>query len=214
VVEVRMRAALILAGGLSRRMGMPKQFLDFHGTPLIARVASRLTKVVDEVVVAIKMGDYDENYRRHLPKSTVVVKDEVNIQAPLVGFCSGLKHIKSPYTFITSCDVPFLNPRVVDELFKRVEGGDAALPIWPNGMLEPLHAVYHTTRTLDAACRCVEAGRFKNLSILDYLQDVRYVSVEELRSLDPELLTFLNINTLEDYQHALKLAEKIEGVDG
>jgi GTP:adenosylcobinamide-phosphate guanylyltransferase len=37
------------------------------------------------------------------------------------------------------------------------------------------------------------------------------VSVEELRSLDPELLTFLNINTVEDYQHALKLADKIEG---
>ncbi len=209
-----MRAALILAGGLSKRMGKPKQFLDFHGTPLIARVASRLAKVVDEVVVAIKMGDDEENYRPHLPKSTLIIKDEVNMQAPLVGFCSGLKHVKSPYTFITSCDAPFLNPRVVDELFKRAEGGDAVLPIWPNGMLEPLHAVYHTTRTLDAACRCVEAGRFKNLSILDYLRDVRYVNVEELRSLDPKLLTFLNINTVEDYQHALRLAEKINGVDG
>jgi len=206
-----MRAALVLAGGLSKRMGKPKQFLDFHGTPLIARVASRLAKLVDEVVVAINRGDNEAIYKQYLPESTLVVKDEVDIQAPLVGFCSGLKHVKSPYTFITSCDAPFVNPKVVDELFKRVEGADAALPIWPNGMLEPLHAVYHTSRVLYAACRCVEAGRFKNLSILNYLTDVRYVNVEELRSLDPELLTFFNINTLEDYEHALKLAYVING---
>jgi len=201
-----MRATLVLAGGLSRRMGRPKQFLDFHGTPLIARVASRLAKVVDEMVVAISRGDDEAVYRKHLPESTLIIRDEVEIQAPLVGFCSGLKYIKAPYTFVTSCDTPFVNPRVVDELFKRVEGADAALPQWPDGMLEPLHAVYHTKKALDAACRCVEGRRFKNLSILDYLSDVRYVNVEELRSLDPELLTFLNINTEEDYRHALKLA--------
>ena len=206
-----MRAALVLAGGLSRRMGKPKQFLDFRGTPLIARVASRLAKAVDEVVVAINRGDNEVIYKQHLPESTLIVKDEVDIQAPLVGFCSGLKPVKSPYTFVTSCDAPFVNPKVVDELFRRVEGADAALPIWPNGILEPLHAVYHTTRTLDAACRCVEAGRFKNLSILNYFRDVRYVNVEELRNLDPELLTFFNINTVEDYQHALKLAYTIDG---
>mgnify|MGYP000679637701 CR=1 FL=1 len=206
-----MRAALLLAGGLSRRMGKPKQFLDFHGTPLIARVAFRLATVVNEMVVAINRGDNETIYKQYLPESTLIVKDEVDIQAPLVGFCSGLKPVKSPYTFVTSCDAPFVNPKVVDELFKRVEGADAALPLWPNGMLEPLHAVYRTTRTLEAACKCVKARRFKNLSVLDYLSDVRYVSVEELRSLDPELLTFLNINTLEDYEAALKLAYTING---
>lgn len=209
-----MKAALILAGGLSRRIGRPKQFLDFLGTPLIARVASRLAKVVDEVVVAINRWDDESVYRQHLPASTLIVKDEVDIQAPLVGLCSGLKSVKSPYTFITSCDAPFVNPRVVDELFKRAEGGDAALPIWPDGMLEPLHAVYHTTRALDAACSCVEASRFKNLSILDCLSDVRYVNVEELRSLDPSLLTFLNINTIEDYERALKVGYRFDYGEG
>jgi len=201
-----MRAALILAGGLSRRIGKPKQFLDFLGTPLIGRVVHRLATVTDEVVLSINREDDEKLYRPHLPESVYIVKDEVDIQAPLVGFCSGLKHIKSEYTFITSCDVPFVNPLVVKELFKKAVGGDAALPIWTNGMIEPLHAVYHTTRALDAACRCVESRRLKNLSILDYLSDVRYVNVEELKSLDPDLLTFLNINTMTDYEHALKIA--------
>jgi molybdopterin-guanine dinucleotide biosynthesis protein A len=53
----------------------------------------------------------------------------------------------------------------------------------------------------------VEERRLKNLSILDYLSDVRYVSVEDLRRLDPDLLTFLNINTIADYEYALKVAQ-------
>jgi len=206
-VEVRMRAALVLAGGLSKRIGRRKQFLDFLGAPLVARVIYRLSKVVDEVVLSINRGDDEQPYRQHLPESILIVRDEVDIQAPLVGFCSGLKHIKSEYTFITSCDVPFVNPSVVEELFKKADGLDAVLPIWPNKMIEPLHAVYRTTRALDGACRCVEERRLKNLSILDYLSDVRYVSVEDLRRLDPDLLTFLNINTIADYEYALKVAQ-------
>lgn len=201
-----MKAALILAGGLSRRLGRPKQFLDFLGMPLFARISLRLAEVVDEVVLSISRGDDPSLYEPHIPESVLIVKDEVEVQAPLVGFCSGLKHINSTYTFIVSCDAPFVNPKVVDEIFSRAEGGDAALPIWPNGLVEPLHAVYHTSNALDAACRCVSAKRFKNLSILDYLQDVRYVDVEELRRLDPDLLTFFNVNTLEDYEKALRTA--------
>ncbi|MEM2884003.1 MAG: molybdenum cofactor guanylyltransferase [Nitrososphaerales archaeon] len=201
-----MRAALILAGGLSKRMGRPKQFLDFYGVPLFARISSRLADVVDEVVLSISKGDEPSRYRPHLPDFVLIVKDELDVQAPLVGFCSGLKPIKSNYTFIVSCDAPFVNPKVVCELFNRAEGGDAALPRWPNGLVEPLHAVYHTSRALDAACRCVKANRFKNLTILDYMQDVRYIDVEELRRLDQNLLTFFNVNTFEDYKNALKAA--------
>ena len=36
--------------------------------------------------------------------------------------------------------------------------------------------------------------------------NARKVGEEELRTIDPQLISFFNVNTPEDYQHALKLA--------
>ncbi len=186
-------------------MGKPKQMLEFGGQPLIAIVVSRLKRIVDEIVVSIGGNDRADTYLSILPPGTMVVRDEVESHAPLVGFCSGLRPVRSDYTFIVSCDMPFLNPAVVEALFTKAEGGDAALPRWPDGLIEPLHAVYRTTRALEAACMCIKARRFKNLAILEYLSDVRFVDVEEFRDVDQEMRTFFNVNTVQDYERALEI---------
>jgi molybdopterin-guanine dinucleotide biosynthesis protein A len=123
-----------------------------------------------------------------------------------VGICSGLQAVQSAWVFIVSCDVPFLNNRVVERLFQEVEGYDAAVPVWPNGLLEPLHAVYSAKAALRTAFTAVKEGRFKNIAILRNLK-INYVPIDSFRSVDSRFLSFLNINTLDEYQKALKIVE-------
>ena len=48
-------AAIVLAGGMSERMGAPKALLDWHGAPLVHRVAGILVRVCDPVIVVAAM---------------------------------------------------------------------------------------------------------------------------------------------------------------
>jgi len=54
---------------------------------------------------------------------------------------SGLTGTRLEYSFICTENMPFINSRIVDLLFKKAEEHDAALPRWEDGKFEPLHAV-------------------------------------------------------------------------
>ena len=46
-------SAVVLAGGMSRRLGRDKAVEPFGGEPLIRRVLSRVAQVTDETVVVV-----------------------------------------------------------------------------------------------------------------------------------------------------------------
>ena len=52
-----MRGGLVLAGGLSNRMGTRKSLLTFDTNPFIAIIVETLCKVADEVIVAVGFRD-------------------------------------------------------------------------------------------------------------------------------------------------------------
>ena len=52
-----MIAAIVLAAGLSRRMGSAKLLLDLHGEPVIRRSVGALAGLVDEIVVVTGAED-------------------------------------------------------------------------------------------------------------------------------------------------------------
>jgi molybdopterin-guanine dinucleotide biosynthesis protein A len=70
--------------------------------------------------------------------------------------------------------------------------------------VEPLHAVYCTKAAQKAARKALDEGKLNMQAMIDKLRLVRYLSTLVLQQLDPELRTFLNINTPMD----LKRAEK------
>ena len=80
---------------------------------------------------------------------------------------------------------------------------DAVIPE-VGGMLQPLHAVYR--KHCANAIASLEASGEKQLTANANAVNARRVGELELRALDPELSSFFNVNTPEDYQRALKLA--------
>src|SRR6476646_7500499 len=96
--------AVVLTGGKSSRMGRPKSLLLFDGEPLIVHIVRALEQMFAETVIVAA----PEQALPDLP--AILVRDEVAYQGPVGGIYYGLKAASGNFCFVTSCDVPFLNP--------------------------------------------------------------------------------------------------------
>ncbi len=198
-----MRSGLILAGGFSKRMGRAKALIVLGTKPFVRWVADALLSTCDEVTVVLRKDEGELPYRRVLPASVQIKHDRFEEQSPLIGIVSGLEGTKSEYSAVFSCDLPFINTEVVRNIFEKTEGNDAAIPIWDDGRIEPLHAVYKTSSALYSARQCLEAGDdLSNHAMIRRLKSVNFVPTKELKLHDPNLLSFTNVNTLDDLKKA------------
>lgn len=194
--------AVVLAGGKSSRMGRPKSLLLFDGEPLILHIVRALQRLFAETVI-VAAPDQD------LPDlPAIVVRDEVAYQGPVGGIYYGLKAAGGNFCFVTSCDVPFLNPSLISYLISQISDHDAVVPRWEN-RFQPLHAVYRTS-VLPLLKEQLEHGELRPVYLFDKVQTCK-IGEEEIRRFDPEGLSFLNMNTPDDYQHALQHWSKLNG---
>lgn len=207
---------MILAGGNSSRLGAEKSLLEFEERPLICWTAEKLSLAADEIVVVAR----DEAHARRLeeiiagsaPNLKVEPKiiftwDSVPGYGPVAGLCAGMRQAHGIFAFATGCDLPFLNPQVIERLFELADGEkgyEAAVPVQPNGFFEPLHSVYHREKMLLACEQAVKKAERRIHAPLQNLT-VSCVRVELLLPLDPDLLTFFNLNTREDLERARAL---------
>jgi molybdopterin-guanine dinucleotide biosynthesis protein A/molybdopterin converting factor small subunit len=187
--------AIILAGGKSSRMGTPKALLQFGGEPLIAHTVHALQRLFPETIVVASA-------EQELPPLTVtLVRDEVAYQGPVGGIYYGLNAASQEVCFLTSCDAPFLNLSLVAYLVSRISDYDVVVPQW-QGRFQPLHAAYRRS-VAPLLKEQLEKGELRPISLYDKVRTCK-LGEEEVRRFDPEGLSFLNMNTPEDYQSALK----------
>ncbi len=207
---------MILAGGSSRRLGAEKSLLLFDDKPLISWTAETLSSVADEIVVVAR----DEAHSRRLEKvlsqflpgsiKPAMAWDSLPGYGPVAGIAAGMGLARAEFAFATACDLPFLNPRVVEKLFITAEedpGCGGAVPVQANGFFEPLHCVYHREKMRQACEKAMAAGERRIFAPLQEI-GIRHVAVELLRPLDADLLTFFNLNTREDMERAVALWEE------
>jgi molybdopterin-guanine dinucleotide biosynthesis protein A len=191
--------AVILTGGKSSRMGRPKALLPFAGEPLIAHVVRNLKIIFAEAVVVAA----PEQELPSLP--AVLVRDAVAYQGPVSGIYHGLKASTAEVCFVTSCDAPFLNLQLIANLLSWISDYDVVVPYWQK-RFQPLHAAYR--RSVAPLLReQLERGEMRPISLYPKVR-TREIHEEEIRRIDPEGLSFLNMNSPEDYDTALQLWSK------
>jgi molybdopterin-guanine dinucleotide biosynthesis protein A len=198
--------ALVLAGGLSSRFGSNKALAALSGRTLVRHVVDRISQIARETIVVIGRGEPPDDFLRALPRSVNLLNDELEGKTPLVGILRGLRVVETDYALILSCDIPFINWKVIELLHTRASGFDAAIPRWESSKIEPLEAIYRVAPMVKATERALAAERLSLLDAIEGLERVVYVPVEdEIRMIDPKLETFFNINTKAD----LALAERM-----
>ncbi|MEK7340920.1 MAG: molybdenum cofactor guanylyltransferase, partial [Candidatus Binatota bacterium] len=186
--------AIILTGGQSSRMGRPKALLPFDGGPLIAHIVRTLERLFSDIVVVAAPG-------QELPPLPVtLVRDVVAYQGPVGGICYGLRAATREIGFVTSCDAPFLNLRLISHLISQISNHDVVVPYWQS-RFQPLHALYRRSVT-PLFEEQLKRGELRPIFLFDKVR-TREVHEDEIRRFDPEGLSFLNMNTPEDYQGAL-----------
>jgi molybdopterin-guanine dinucleotide biosynthesis protein A len=189
---------IVLCGGRSTRMGVPKATLPFGPEAMLQRVVRLLGPVVSPIVVVAAR----EQELPDLPAGVTVTRDERDERGPLEGLRVGLKALPSTVesAYVTSCDVPLLVPAFVERMIELLGDYDIAV-MEVDGLPHPLSAVYRR-----AVLPKVEALLARNdLRFMHLLEAarVRRVSTTEMTAVDPRLQTLQNLNTREDYLAAL-----------
>ena len=195
-------SAIILAGGFSTRFGQDKGLVYLNNKPLIKYVLEAVDQTVEEKIVVVNSKTQAERLLKTLSQNTKVVIDAYNFQSPLVGVATGLTAAKGKYALLLPCDTPLLSKDSLTLLLDLCINRNAAVPRWPNGFIEPLHAAYQVKPTLEAAQSTLKNGQLDMRNMLGKLGGVRYVSTIVLQQLDPELKMFFNINTPLDLKKA------------
>jgi molybdenum cofactor guanylyltransferase len=182
-------------------MGRPKLSLPFGDETMLARVVRIVDEIVSPVVVVAAAGQE----LPALPRGTLVAWDEIEAQGPLAGLAAGLAALgdSADAAYVSSCDVPLLRAALIRVLIDALGTHEVAV-VRDQERYHPLAAVYRT------AC----AGRVQQVltaggrGLTQFVRqcDARIVEGAELRVVDPELQSLVNVNTPEEYQAALRAA--------
>ena len=186
---------LVLAGGMSRRMGRPKPWIEVGDTVLLRYVVERLTAAFSEVMVSFSEPEQMEQlvpYR--------VVFDRKRSAGPLAGLEAGLMAAHHDIVFAVGCDMPYVERSTAELAVAAARNCDAAIPRH-DGLFEPVCGAYSKS-ALHAITGALDAGNFVAHDVADYL-DVTW-----LEGLDPA--QFESLNTQSDLErfHAAFSAQR------
>ena len=185
-------------------MGFPKAFLALGDTTLIETVVSRLKPIFRRVLVIA----LDSKGLTDL--EAVVLTDQRMELGPLVGVARGLAISDAPWCFVVGCDMPFLHQEVIRRMALHLDNCDVLAPM-VNDHLQPLHAFY-SRKCLLVAKGLLDYGVTSLQSIFPSC-NVNSLESDTLLDIDPDLLSFRDLDTVDDYHAALKLVQGPEPLE-
>ncbi len=206
------RAAIILAGGKAKRFQttqdnwQDKALAMLDEKPLLVHACQNIQNVVDEIVVVVnenqtRISQYQDVLSKYQIQTAKIVSDLKvnNLSGPLIAILTGLKSTDADYCITVPCDVPKLNSKVAEYFFGQIKSSLVAVPMWPNGRLETLLMVLERKSALEIATVLCQLERSHPDDIIRGASKTLLVSpLGEIKTLDPKLESFININCQED----------------
>jgi molybdopterin-guanine dinucleotide biosynthesis protein A len=195
-----MLSIVIQAGGASSRMGEDKALKTFLGRPLIQRVVDRLAPIADEIIVTTnRPADYSFLDLRLIP-------DLKPDRGALGGLYTAIASATHPIVAVVACDMPFASSKLIETMSSLLveEEADVIIAKSDEGY-EPFHAIYRRDACRPAIEAAINADQWKVIAWFPQVK-VRVLTLEEIRSADPDNLAFWNVNTPEEFTKAEELA--------
>jgi len=188
-------AAIILAGGGSRRMRREKPLLPLNGRPLIETVIAQIRPCFRTILISAGAGE------KFAFLGLPVVEDEAPGQGPLLAILSALRASACPTNFIMACDIPVIHVPFLEKILALAPGYEIVVPRYRDGKFEPLFAAY--ARSIIPAIEKQVARGDRRISSLFQACRTEFVPMDGEK-------WFRNLNTIEEYHDYLR-SEKNKG---
>ena len=206
---------VILAGGENRRMPVPKAFIKINGKRIIEKNLKLMKRLFKEVFVVTNQPE------AYFYLGAAMLGDIYNIRGPMTGIFTSIVNSAYTWIFVTACDMPFISEHLIRYMSSKRDDYDAVVPkssrsafnpptspfnkggqrgIFKGGQrgdfVEPLFALY-SKRLCHNMEKALVSGK---TGMQDFLRnkEVRYITSGEIKGIDPEGKTFINLNTPED----------------
>ncbi|WP_440113732.1 molybdenum cofactor guanylyltransferase [Paenibacillus sp. QZ-Y1] len=199
-MNTREWTGIILAGGLSSRMGSNKAMLELNGSRVLELVLRAMIPAVSRVILAA--GPNATIYGQ-LDYDCVQVQDQYPGKGPLAGLHAAMEASDTEWNLVCACDMPLLQTSFFAGMKWLTESGnnDAAIVPRVEGRVHPLAGAYHK-RVLPDLEQCLMQDR---LQVTRWLEKIgcRYVDedVLERAGIHDAAGQLSNMNTPEEYQH-------------
>jgi molybdopterin-guanine dinucleotide biosynthesis protein A len=198
---------VINAGGKSSRMGTDKALVEIGGRTMIEQIVDQTRGLGADTVVVTNTPE------RYAFLGLPTVADLLPDKGALGGLYTAVHAATQPYAVVLACDMPFVNRPLLEHMMSLAAEVDAVIPRLtpapphppaggaPAGAgegaeAEPFRAVY-AKACLDPIRRALEAGKMRIISFFPEVR-LRWIEEDEIRKFDPELMTFMNCNTVEE----------------
>ena len=181
---------IILAGGNSKRMTFPKEFIKIDEEYLIHRSIKTLKNFFDEIIV---VSNEKEHYKDFDVK---VVRDIFYKKGPMAGLHSGLSYSSTNYSYLLACDMPIIDIEFINfmvlEIDKNYEG---LICISKDNTVLPMNGIYRNDLKYKLRLELLNDNR----KFVKFIQDNNFKSLkyEKWEKFDKRNV-FKNLNTKDE----------------
>lgn len=190
---------ILAGGGNSRFPGTNKAFHRVGEHTMLGKIYALFTMMFKEVILVVN------DPALFLDIDALIVTDIDSSQCSLAGLHAGLFHAGFDWSYVTACDVPFINEKIIRYLLgQRSPGKQVIIPRTWEGM-EPLSALYHKS-----CLPRIETNLAKKVFMVKKFfkpERVKQIPPQTLESIDPDLRFKFNVNSPADLETARGMAQ-------
>jgi molybdopterin-guanine dinucleotide biosynthesis protein A len=192
---------IILAGGSSRRMGQNKALLSLPTNQAVTFVEHLASLLVECCVETFIVARDQASASAYAYRGVHVVFDKTPGIGPLMGLYSGLSAMNTERALVLAVDLPLVQPALLTFLLSQPVGAGTLLVPVVHGVPQVMLAIYPRT-VLPIMKEQLLKGR-RDLRCLLELAPVQFIEEIQLCQIDPQLRSFVNINTPEEFRTML-----------
>jgi len=188
-------------------MGKEKATLIIESKPLITWAYDAANGFADHIYISTHDSRGTSRLRPMLPPGTTYLTDSYDSpRSVLLALLSCFRQIPEEHVAVFPVDSPFMNPNVMIEMISKSKEFDSVIPLWPDGKLEAIHAVYNRKTILPVLEDLWKSKTLELWQIAKKCKKSLFMSTENLAEFDFSLLSLLDADTPEEFE-ALKASK-------
>ncbi len=198
---------VILAGGENKRMPVLKGFIEVEGKRIIERNLETMKQLFHEVFIVTNQPEL------YSYLGVSLLGDIYNIRGPMTGIFTALLNSSTPWIFVSACDMPFLNAELIRAMasFLKYKANrySIVVPAY-HKHAEPLFAFYSKSILTSLEHLILTGNKSINDFLLNCEKSVKYITKAEVKHIENDARSFINLNTPEDVSLYLQPEDRLK----